>query len=152
MRPTLIKTPYNYDNDQNSRDAATHSMQDTYPSRTQQQFKDETDINTIVRRFGLTGELPQNVRPPVSGDFTGIMDFQDALNAVIAAERSFMELPGALRARFANDPQLLMDFVADPNNYDEARKLGLLKPPEPQAPPVRVTVQPPATPPAGATP
>ena len=97
-------------------------------NRTHQEFKEECDINEIVRRFGLTGELPENVRVPVSGDFTGIGTYQEALNAVIAADKAFMELPPDVRLRFANDPQQLMDFVADDKNRDEAEKLGLLKP------------------------
>src|SRR5580765_5072286 len=62
-------------------------------SLTQQHFKDECDINEIVRRFGLTGKLPENVKAPQYGDFTGLSDYQTALNAVIAADEAFMELP-----------------------------------------------------------
>lgn len=120
-----LNSGYNYDSDAVSEewglDCGVESM-------TQQQFKDECDINTIVARFGLTGQLPDDVRVPVSGDFTGVVDFQTAMNSVRAAEEAFMELPGALRARFANDPQRLMEFVSDDENMDEARKLGLLKP------------------------
>lgn len=99
--------------------------------RTQQQFKDEADINVIVRRFGLTGQMPETVRVPHSGDFTGIVDFQGAMNAVVQAREAFMELPAELRARFDNSPQKLMVFVADGNNRAEAERLGLInKPPE----------------------
>lgn len=98
-------------------------------SRAQQQFKEECDINTIVKRFGLTGEIPGEYRVPVSGDFTGISDFHSAMLAVRQAQEAFMELPAEVRARFNNDPQLLMDFVDDGKNKDEAMKLGLLNPP-----------------------
>lgn len=101
------------------------------PGVTQQSFRDEVDINEIVRRFGLTGSLPENFRPPMVGDFTNVVDFQSALNAVIAAREAFEQMPGELRARFANDPQRLIDFLGDEKNRDEALKLGLLeKPPE----------------------
>ena len=43
-----------------------------------QSQRDEADINTIVRRFGLSGELPQGVRAPTYGDFEDIVDFQAA--------------------------------------------------------------------------
>lgn len=100
-------------------------------SRAQQSFKEECDINEIVRRFGVTGQLPENVRVPQSGDFTGISDYQSALNAVIAAEDAFMELPAIVRERFDNDPQSLLEFVSDVANRDEAVRLGLVnKPPE----------------------
>lgn len=120
----FVRSAYNYDIDAVSRETGvTCPDGDDY---TQQQFKEETDINEIVRRFGLTGQMPDDVRVPVSGDFTGVFDFQTAMNAVVEAERSFMQLPAEIRARFANDPQRLMEFVADEKNRDEADKMGLL--------------------------
>lgn len=99
--------------------------------RTQQQFAEEVDINTIVTRFGLTGQLPEEVKVPQSGDFTGVTDFQSAMESVRKAEADFMELPADLRYRFENNPQRLMDFMENPANRDEAIKLGLVnKPPE----------------------
>lgn len=96
-----------------------------------QSAKEETDINEIVRRFGLIGSLPENVNVPVSGDFTGITDFETAMRAVTKAREDFMELPAELRYRFANDPQRLLEFCENGANRDEAVKLGLVsKPPE----------------------
>jgi hypothetical protein len=60
------------------------------------------------------------------GDFTGIGSYQDALNRVISADAAFMDLPSAIRARFGNDPQQLLNFVQDDANYDEAVKIGLI--------------------------
>lgn len=124
--PPVLRAPGNYDVDEVSKETGLFCHADE--DRCQQEFKEECDINEIVRRFGLTGELPANVRVPVSGDFTGITDFQSAMNAVRQAQESFMELPAEVRARFANDPQRLMEFVSDDKNRDEAHKLGLLKP------------------------
>ena len=95
----------------------------------QQQFKEEVDINTIVKRFGLTGALPENLRMPVSGDFTGVTDFQSAMNLVRQAEEEFLRIPADVRARFANDPGQLMAFLDDEKNRDEAIKLGLVNAP-----------------------
>lgn len=100
---------------------------------TQQEFLFDSDINEIVRRFGLTGKLPDDLRVPLSGDFTGIEDYHSAILAVRKAEEAFMEMPAELRARFNNDPQILMDFLADGTNRNEAVKLGLVQalvPPE----------------------
>lgn len=99
--------------------------------RTQQNFRDECDINVIVERFGLTGELPQSLSVPQSGDFSGVTDYHSAMNVVAAADAAFMELPGALRARFENDPGRLLAFLNDEKNRAEAVELGLVvKPPE----------------------
>lgn len=101
------------------------------PTKTQQQFKQECDINEIVRRFGLTGELPAEPRIGSFGDFTGVHDFHAAMNMVRGAEEAFMEFPAELRARFGNDPGQMLLFLQDVKNKDEAVKLGLVsKPPE----------------------
>lgn len=118
----------NYDTDQASNESGLKCED---PSLAQQQFKEEVDINTIVNRFGLTGQLPNDLEVPVSGDFTGVFDFQSAMNVVRAAEESFMEMPAHVRARFHNDPGEFLDFVHDDSNRTEAQKLGILaKPPE----------------------
>lgn len=128
IKVPFLRTAYNYDMMAVSNDTGLFCNPEE--GMTQQQFAEEADINTIVRRFGLTGELPENVRVPQYGDFTGIADYKDAMNAVRAADEAFMELPAEVRYKFANDPQRLLEFVADGKNREEAQKLGLLKEPE----------------------
>lgn len=101
--------------------------QDVLPSRTQQHFAEEVDINTIVKRFGLTGELPENVPHILQGDFTNVLDFQSAMDMVVAAREAFMEQPAEVRARFDNDPQKFLQFTSNKDNLDEAIKLGLVR-------------------------
>lgn len=120
----FFRTPYNYDRDAASLETAYSSA---LPSRTQQSMKDETNINTIVGRFLKTGLVPESVVKPSYGDFSAVLDYQTAQNALIAAEKNFMQLPSGLRARFHNDPQAFMDFCINPDNLDELRKLGLAK-------------------------
>lgn len=104
---------------------------DPEEGRTQQHFAKECDINEIVRRFGLTGELPENVRMPVSGDFTGVVDFQSAMQMVVEAKDAFMQFPAEIRAEFDNDPQKMIAFLEDGRNRDKAIEMGLIaKPPE----------------------
>lgn len=126
----FFRTPYNYDTNAASDESATTCKD---PSMAQQSSKEETDINTIVERFGLTGELPSGVRAPQYGDFTAVTDYHTALNAVAIANEAFDEMPWKIRARFHNDPENFVKFVADPANRDEAIKLGLIipKPAEP---------------------
>lgn len=124
---TFFRTPYNYDRDAASVESGISF--DQAENQTQQHFAEECDINTIVRRFGVTHELPASFRAPAYGDFTGVDDYQSALNAVMEADRAFMSLPGELRARFENKPQALLEFLADPANRKEAEELGLVKPP-----------------------
>ena len=119
----FLRTPYNYDRDAASNESGLACEE---PSLTQQHFKDETDINNILRQFNITGLLPEAPLSPRYGDFTGIVDYHTALNAVIAAEDDFMALPAHLRARFQNDPENLINFLNDESNKDEAIQLGLI--------------------------
>jgi len=120
----FLRTPYNYDTDAASNESGLHCED---ASRTQQHFKDECDINNILRQFNITGMLPEQAVSPRYGDFSGIMDYHSALNQVIAAEDEFMSLPATLRARFENDPAQLIEFLDNPENKNEAIKLGLVK-------------------------
>lgn len=119
----FLRTPYNYDLDAASNESGLHCEDVTL---TQQHFKDETDINNILRQFNVTGLLPETPLSPRYGDFTGISDYQTALNQVIAAESEFMALPANIRSRFDNDPAKLIEFLENSNNKDEAIKLGLV--------------------------
>lgn len=121
----FLRTPYNYDTNEAS-DASALSCSE--PSLAQQSGKEEADINTIVRKFGLTGQLPDNVRMPTYGDFSDVVDYHTAMNAVVTAQRSFDALPADIRTRFNNDPGAFVDFCSDDKNRDEAIKLGLITP------------------------
>lgn len=116
------------------------------PSLAIQSQKDDADINTIVRNFGITGKMPENVRLPSYGDFEFVGSYQDALHAVREADASFMQLPADVRSKFENNPQRFLEFVSDPANADEMRNLGLAnKPKEVEVIPVRVIADPPVT-------
>lgn len=138
----FVRNPFNYDT--NAVSVAT-GVECLEPTLTQQQFAEDADINTIVRRFGITGQLPVNGRMPTYGDFSDVDDFHSAVNAVRAATEAFMALPGNVREEFGHDPQRLIDFCSNPDNLPAARKLGLAPevpmpnvqhPPHPPAPPV----------------
>lgn len=120
----FLRTPYNYD-----RDAATNEsgLACEEPSLAQQHFKDECDINNILRQFNITGLLPEQPLSPRYGDFTGIGDYHTALNRVIAAQEEFEALPAQIRARFDNDPSNLIEFLENENNRPEAEELGLVE-------------------------
>lgn len=109
----------------NERVSVLTGIENNDPSLTQQHQEEEANINTIVRRFGITGTMPTNLRTPTYEDFDEIYDYRTALEAVRNAERSFMSIPAEVRARFDNDPQAFMEFCNDPSNLEEMRTLGL---------------------------
>ena len=143
----FVRSLYNFDRDSSSLDSGLFCEDE---SRAIQSAKDECDINTIVRRFGLTGELPNDLKMPQSGDFTDVPDFHTAMNLVRSAQEEFLRVPAEIRARFANDPQRLMAFIEDDSNLEEARKLGFLADPVKVPEPMRVQVVAPSGTPDGA--
>jgi phage internal scaffolding protein len=125
MKAVFCRSAYNYDMDIVS-DQTGLNCEDL--SLTQQQFKEEADINTIVDRFMKSGVLPTPVNMPQYVDYEGVFDFQSAMNAVRAADENFMRMDAKIRARFNNSPQEFLEFFADANNKDEAIRLGLALP------------------------
>lgn len=98
------------------------------PSLTEQQFKDECDINSIIARYKVTGVLgdPMDNREPVYVDCSSIPDLLTAQNFIIRANDDFMSLPSSIRKRFDNSPLSMLQFLQDPNNREEAIQLGLI--------------------------
>jgi len=123
----FLRSPYNYDVDQVSNETGLRCDD---PSLTQQQFKEEADINTIVDRFLKSGVLPTAATMPQYVDYEGVFDFQSAMNVVRRADENFMRLDAKVRARFNNSPQAFLEFFANPENADEAIRLGLAIPKE----------------------
>lgn len=119
-----LRTPYSHDNNEWS-DRWTLTCKDK--TRTQQQFKDSCNINKLFAKYLETGEMPQVINGLSYGDFTGIFDFATAMNAVRRGQEVFMELPARIKNKFDNDPQKLLTWLADKDNFDEACKLGLLE-------------------------
>lgn len=97
--------------------------------KTKQCFKDECDIHTIMERYKRTGVLPmmQSEVQKDYGDFSNVPDYREALQTVINAREAFSSLDAKTRARFGNDPALMLDFCQDEGNYDEMVKMGFIK-------------------------
>lgn len=117
-------------------------------SRTVQSQAADADINTIVKRFKLTGELPKSpVKIPLSADFReqGNFDLGSALRYVRDAEAAFMQYPADIRAKFDNDVAAFCDFVENSENRDACIEMGILPkkpvPKEPEIMNVRVVAE-----------
>jgi phage internal scaffolding protein len=124
MSKIFLRSLGNYDSDKVSVETGLVCED---PSLAQQSFRDECDINNILERFNVTGQLPVNPLQPQFGDFSGVTDYQTALNAVLDAQESFDALPARVRERFANDPAAFVDFCLDTANRDEMKALGLIE-------------------------
>lgn len=108
------------------------------PSVTKQSFKDECDINNIVRRYEQTGEFPYiNPREAQFGDVTGL-EFRAMLDTVNEANAAFAALPAEIRDRFNHDPVKFVDFCSNADNAEELVKLGLAAKPQAEDPDLKV--------------
>lgn len=108
------------------------------PSLTKQSFKDECDINKIVKRFKkIHGvEMIDTLHGYASGnygDFSNVTDYRSALEQIDIANDLFMNLPPEVRRKFDNDAALFLDYCQNPSNADELVKMGLAKPTPPAA-------------------
>jgi phage internal scaffolding protein len=93
--------------------------------RAQQQFKDDADINTIMRKFQKTGVIDHVSRYQPEYGFASPMTLHESMNIVKNAETMFADLPSSVRNRFENSPLAFLEFVQDGKNYEEAKSLGL---------------------------
>ena len=98
-------------------------------SRTQQNFKDDSDINLLIKRFRDTGLPIPQVAGAQYGDFSKVEDFLSAQNTVARVREYFDLLPSSVKARFDNDLVCFLSFVNEPKNYEEAVKLGIFRKP-----------------------
>jgi len=97
-------------------------------SKTQQEFKPVTNINSIMDMVRQKGTAPVNIMKASYGDFSNVGDFQKTLHQVNKAQQLFSLIPAKFREQFNNDPAQLLDFVADPKNRKEGITMGLINP------------------------
>lgn len=114
-----------------------------------QSAKDESDINVMVRRFGITGVISGVQMPPPLTEFAETFDFQSSMNVIRRAQESFSSMSAETRAEFNNDPARFVRFCSDKDkkgglkNLERMREMGLAVPEkmaDPIPPPLKVEV------------
>jgi hypothetical protein len=114
MSAILMRGYNNYDVREASEEAA--DIGDYGESMTVQSQAEDADINVMMKRMHMTGQMPSNPRIPSYGDFTHITDYRSAIEAIRNADAGFMEFPAEVRAKFDNDPQKLLMFASQEAN------------------------------------
>lgn len=98
----------------------------TLPSKTDQSFKNDCDVNFIMSRFLKTGQVTHLAkRQGVYADVSEIKDLHESMIQVTQAQEAFNMLPAHLRERFQNSPVEMLRFLQNPKNDSEAIELGL---------------------------
>lgn len=95
-------------------------------SLTQQHHAKDADIKNIISQYDKTG-LIRNVNQGVAqyGDYSEVNEYKEALNMVIEANQSFMDIPSHIREKFQNNAGQFFEFATDPKNYDQMVEMGL---------------------------
>lgn len=120
-KPIFIKGPYDPVEECNT-DTVGHSL-------TQQQFKDECDIHRILTRYAEYGTCDHLMRvAPKYVDCTHISSktFQDHLDFMMDFDDYFDSLPQEVRDKFDDDPEAMMEYLADEKNFEAACELGII--------------------------
>lgn len=136
-----------YDDEADAIARAESDVTPTGKTLTQQSFKDDADINVIMKRFGITDgavPVPQPAefydRP--TSDFGEGVSLREVLDVQRAAANHFNALPAQIRKKFDNKPQKMHDWIHDEANHEEAVRLGLLiKKPTPEPTPAPAPTQ-----------
>jgi phage internal scaffolding protein len=119
-------------------------------SLTQQHHAEDADVRNIIKKYDRTG-LISSVNRGVAkyGDFTEVNEYADALNMIISANESFMQLPSNIREQFANDPGEFFEFATNPANEEAMINMGLKEAPVEAPKEDKVAAEPPAPQQAG---
>lgn len=97
------------------------------PSKTDQSFKKECDVNEIMRKYLKTGQMAHlRGMQGTYADVSEIGDLQECVQKVQLAQEAFNSLPATLRNKLNNDPSKFIEYLNDPKNVDEAVELGLM--------------------------
>lgn len=105
-------------------------------SKTRSEFQEECHLPTMMKRWrrqGILGDVLRTTHPNSYGDFSNVDDYKTAMDAIRDAENAFLTLPAAVRGRFNNSPQQLLQALENPLMKDELTELGVfenLTPPE----------------------
>lgn len=102
------------------------------PSRVVKDPTDISDINEIIRRSQISGQLHSAAdvnpnRQAIYGDFSSGEDFEQTNIKIAQLKEDFMTLPSDVRESFNNDPKNLLDAIdnPDPEIIDALAEIGI---------------------------
>ena len=94
-------------------------------AKTKQGFKDQCDINKILKKAEIQGGLSHVEKYPeaVYGEFDGTMDLLTARSRLDKANAIFQELPAEVRGEFGHDALKFVAFANQPENVGKLAEL-----------------------------
>jgi len=124
--PIYFKTPWNHDRDAESASTALVCLD---PSKTQQQFAAEADINNILRKFMNGAELPLTGEARYQ-HIEELADLQDVIVTGYQVDQAWSALPSSVR-NILKDPNTFVKYVEhclETGDIGPLRELGLANP------------------------
>lgn len=129
-----FRTPYSSRNETREEKKAVTFNEE---SLTDQNFKDETDVNMILAKYKVTlnpallGLSPSGepLGNPQYGDFGDVGTYQECLEVVMQAEEQFANLPASIRKEFGNTPEGMLKWINNPDNFERGVELGIFEKP-----------------------
>lgn len=120
----FFKTPNNHDTLAESLRTSTYCED---PSLTDQSFKEEVNINTIMDRVKAGAQLPITL-PEHFGDATTIPQYIESVQKIAENNATFYNLAPAIREEFMNDPtrwtvQVMKDL--DKGDLNNLKRMGI---------------------------
>jgi hypothetical protein len=97
-----IRSAYNYDRNAVSWETGVDCPPEE--DKAVQSYAREVDINELVKRFGITGDIPVAKELAEYGDFSEVVDFQTAMEQLRRGAEAFESIPPLVRKKFNNDP------------------------------------------------
>ena len=101
-----VRTPYNYDRDEVSKNTALVCEDE---SLAQQNMKADTDINVMIRKYGVLPAQEMNWKEFDATVIPG--DYHQLQNMMKEADAAFLSLPGEVRQAVDNDPEKFLAMV-----------------------------------------
>lgn len=97
------------------------------PSMTKQEFKNDVNMNSIMKRYRSTGILPVSNAKAVFGDFSKVYDYQTAVQKVMEIDEEFLKLPSHVRERYGNNPDMFMQAISNHQGLQALINEGIIK-------------------------
>lgn len=88
------------------------------PSLTQQQFKESTNIDYLMKVYSRSGQSPFRSVEQCGGkfgDFSDLPHYQEVLNRVKLAENEFYKLDADSRKKYDNDVEVYINSLTQEN-------------------------------------
>lgn len=82
-------------------------------SEVKESFKDQCDINKIMKRYERTGEITHLARTqPIFADvLNAVSDYKTAHDLILEAQSAFLELPSEVREAYGHDPGTFLESL-----------------------------------------